>query len=167
MRIIFVSAFTPQAIKGAIIGTTLQTALRFGMSRSLNATEMGLGTAAIFFGSTGSRDPVENGIMSMVSAFISNYLVCFVLCLIIVATGVWNHDATSIALTTQAFSTTFGSIAGWLVTTLSIIFGIGVLVAYAYIGRECWAYLTNGRFMVVYTTLYILEEEVIKDIKDN
>ncbi len=154
LRIIFISAFTPQAIKGALLGTTLQSAIRFGMSRSLNATEMGLGTAAIFFGSTGSRHPVENGIMSMVSAFISNYLVCFVLCLIIVVSGVWNHDATSIALTTQAFSSTFGSIAGWLVTTLSIIFGIGVLVAYAYIGRECWAYLTNGRYIQTFNALY-------------
>lgn len=156
LRIIVVSAFEPQAIRGALLGTTMQGAIRFGMSRSLNASEIGLGTAAVFFGSTGSKNPVENGIMSMVSAFISNYLVCFVLCLMIVLTGVWNSDATGIALTTQAFATTFGSFAGWLVTALSIIFGIGVLVAYAYIGRECWSYLTGGRYLNVYYVLYCL-----------
>jgi alanine or glycine:cation symporter, AGCS family len=156
LKIIVTSAFTPQAVRGAILGTTMQSAIRFGMSRSLNATEVGLGTAAVFFGSTGSKHPVENGIMSMISAFISNYLVCFVLALIIVLTGVWNHDTTSIALTTEAFSTVYGAFAGWLVTALSIIFGIGVLVAYAYIGRECWSYLTGGRFMMLYSIVYCL-----------
>lgn len=155
LHIIITSAFTPQAVKGALIGTSLQTALRFGMSRSLNATEVGLGTAAVFFGSTGAKNPVDNGIMSMVSAFISNYLVCFVLCLLIVLTGAWtNPTATGIPLVTQAFETLFGSLACWLVTTLSIIFGIGVLVAYAYIGRECWNYLTGGRFTILYFILY-------------
>lgn len=156
LKIIITSAFTPQAITGAIMGTTMQSAIRFGMSRSLNATEVGLGTAAVFFGSTGSKNPVENGIMSMVSAFISNYLVCFMLCLIMVITGVWNHELTGIPMTTAAFSTLYGSIANWLVTTLSIIFGIGVLVAYAYIGRECWSYLTNGKIMWLYTLIYCL-----------
>ena len=155
LSIIVTSAFTPQAVRGALVGTTLQTALRFGMSRSLNATEIGLGTAAVFFGSTGSKNPVDNGIMSMVSAFISNYLVCFVLCLLIVLTGVWTDPtSTGIPLVTQAFGTLYGWLACWLVTTLSIIFGIGVLVAYAYIGRECWSYLTGGRFLTVYLVLY-------------
>jgi alanine or glycine:cation symporter, AGCS family len=155
--VIVTSAFTPQAIKGALLGTTLQTALRFGMSRSLNATEIGLGTAAVFFGSTGSKNPVDNGIMSMVSAFISNYLVCFVLALLIVVTGAWTSpDLTSIALTTKAFSSFYGLFASWLVTVLSILFGIGVLVAYAYIGRECWSYLTGGRYINVYFIVYCL-----------
>lgn len=155
LTIIVQSAFTPQAVQGALIGTTVQTALRFGISRSLNASEVGLGTAAVFFGSTGSKNSVDNGIMSMVSAFISNYLVCFVLALLIVLTGVWTHqDVTSIALTTEAFGTLYGSFAGWLVTTLSVIFGIGVLVAYAYIGRECWSYLTGGRFLTMYSLVY-------------
>lgn len=154
LHTIIVSAFDPQAIKGALVGTTMQTAIRFGMSRTLNASEVGLGTAAVFFGSTGSKNPVDNGILSMVSAFISNYLVCFVLTLLIVVTGVWTSDATSIALTTQAFATFYGSMAGWLVTILSITFGIGVLVAYAYIGRECWNYLTGNRFTGVYNFIY-------------
>lgn len=154
LKIIFVSAFTPQAIRGALIGTTLQTAIRFGMSRSLNSSEIGLGTAAVFFGSTGSKNPVENGIMSMVTAFISSYLVSFLLCLLMVMSGIWNSGATGIELTTLAYSSAFGQIAGWLVTILSITFGIGVLVAYAYVGRECWAYLTKGKFLNIYSAIY-------------
>jgi AGCS family alanine or glycine:cation symporter len=71
-----------------------------------------------------------------------------------VITGVWNHDITSITMTTAAFSTLYGAAAKWLVTALSVIFGIGVLVAYAYIGRECWLYLTNGKLLWLYNLIY-------------
>ena len=133
----------------------MQEAIRFGMSRALNASEAGLGTAAVFFGSTGSKNPVENGILSMVSVFISNYLVCFVLCLLIVMSGVWNiPQLNGIDMTSAAFATAFGGVASWLVTLLSITFGIGVLVAYAYIGRECWHYLTGNRWTTTYNITY-------------
>ncbi len=155
IKIIVTSAFEPQAIKGALIGTSMQTAIRFGMSRSLNASEVALGTAGVFFGSTGSKHPVENGIMSMVSAFISTYLVSFVIAFSIVLTGVWTTPVTSIALTTAAYSTLYGSFASWIVTLLSITFGVGVLVSYAYVGKECWSYLTNGRYLHVYSAIYV------------
>lgn len=155
LKTIFVGAFDPQALKGGLIGITVQSAIRFGISRSSNATEVGLGTAAVFFGSTKSKHPVDNGIMSMTSAFISNYLVCFVLAFLIVVSGVWNSGATSINLTTEAFNTLYGGFGNWIVTLLSITFGIGVLVAYVYIGRECWSYLFNGRFLWFYSALYI------------
>lgn len=154
LKIIVISAFDPQAVKGAIIGTTMQSAIRYGMSRPVNATEIGLGTAAVFFGSTGSKNPVENGILSMVSAFISNYLVCFVLALLIVVTGVWSSDMTSITLTTAAFQTLYGSFASKIIATLSVAFGIGVLVSYTYIGQECWNYLTNNRWKWLFGVLY-------------
>lgn len=154
LAIIIKSAFSPQAVKGALIGHTLQNALRYGMSRSLSATEAGLGTAGILFGATGSKNPVKSGIMSMASIIISNYLVCFLLMLIFVASGVWDSGLTSTALTSAAYETVFGNFGGWLVTFLSVVFGIGAMVAYAYIGRECWLFLTKGRSIFLYNIIY-------------
>lgn len=154
LSLMVTGAFNPKALMGALIGYTVQDAIRFGMSRSLNATEAGLGTAGVLFGSTGSKDPVGNGILSMVATFISYYLVCFVIMWIIIASGVWNSGLTSTALTIAAFQTAFGAWGGWVVTLLSVIFGLGVLVAYAYIGRECWRFLTGSRWLTLYTTLY-------------
>ncbi|HVX00949.1 MAG TPA: alanine:cation symporter family protein, partial [Candidatus Babeliaceae bacterium] len=156
LRLIIESAFYPQAVFGALTGYTVQNAIRFGMSRSLNATEAGLGTAAVLFGATGSKDPMRSGIMSMASTFISTNLVCAMIMLVLVASGVWNNGLTSTNLTISAYQTVFGSLGGWVVTFLSITFGMGVLVAYAYIGSECWSFLTKGRWMKVYTALYCL-----------
>ena len=90
----------------------------------------------------------------MGSIVISNHLVCCSLLLMYITTGVWNSGLTSIALTSAAYETVFGAMGAWLVTFLSISFGIGVLVSYAYIGRECWSYLTQGRYFGIYTILY-------------
>ncbi len=152
--IIVTSAFSSRAVLGAATGFAVQDAIRFGMARSLNATEAGLGTAAIFYGTTGSKNPLRSGIMSMASTFISNHLVCTMLMIVFVASGVWDSGLTSTPLTIAAYETVFGSFGGWVVTFLSITFGMGVLVAYAYIGRESWLFLTHGKLEWLYASLY-------------
>lgn len=139
------SAFSPLAVGGGVLGFTVQQAMRFGIARSIYATESGLGTAAILFSSTGSSEAVKNGIISMLSTFIST-CVCFIVALCIVASGVWRSGLTSTALTIASYESAFGWLAGWVVSFLSISFGIGVLVAFVYITQEVWLSLTGGRF---------------------
>ena len=153
LTLITKSAFQPVAIAGGAIGFTVTQAIRYGMARSVFATESGLGTAAILFGFTGSDDPMDSGLMGMVSTFVST-CVCFIVALCIVVSGVWNTGLNSTALTIAAFNTVFGNFGGWIVSFLSISFGIGVLVTYAYISRAAWLFLTNGRFPFVFTILY-------------
>jgi len=148
-------AFTPQAFTGAVIGYTVQDAIRFGMARSLNATEAGLGTAGILYGGTGTKDPVRSGIMAMATSFMSNHLVCFAIMLLIVASGAWQSGIIGTGMTIAAYQTVYGSWGSIIVTILSAMFGLGVLVTYAYIGRECWRFLTNGAAMRLYMLIYI------------
>lgn len=154
LALILKYAFTFKAVAGAGMGYTIQTALRYGISRSVSATELGLGTAGILFGTTGGKEPFKNSIMSMASLMISNHLVCCLLLLIFVASGVWESGLTSTALTSAAFETLFGLYGKIIVTFLSISFGLGVLVAYAYIGRECWLFLMPRASTQWYTALY-------------
>ncbi len=116
------AAFDPQAIVGGFMGHTVQNALRFGMARNLNATEVGLGTSAILFGSTGSNNPWRSGVMSMASTFISNYIVCFALMLVFMVTGQWNSGASDITMTIASYSKRVWRSGGWIVTFLSITF---------------------------------------------
>ncbi len=156
LKLIIESAFGYKAAVGGAVGYTVLDAIRYGLANPLNATEAGLGTAGVLFGSTGSKKPVQDGIMSIVSAFISNYLVCFMLILLIVASGVWDSGLTSTELTIAAYQTVFGAFAAWVVSFLSIAFGIGVIVSYGFIGRECWAFLTKGRWLGIYAAIYCL-----------
>ncbi len=147
------SGISSQAVLGGIAGYSVQQAMRFGMVRSINATETGLGTAAIFFGGTKSKTPAKDSIMTMLSTFMS-MAVCFLVALCIVASGVWNNGLQSTALTSSAFETVFGTFGQWIVAFLSITFGIGVTVSYVYITRECWLTVTGGRFVQLFGVLY-------------
>lgn len=153
LQLMFNMAFTTQAFVGGIIGFSVLQAMRFGILRSILATESGLGTAAILFSSTGSKEPVKDGIISMLSTFIST-LVCFIVALCIVASGVWNSGLTSTPLTIASFSTAFGWFGGWVVSFLSISFGMGVLVSYAYITRQAWLSVTNGKLLQLFPLVF-------------
>lgn len=153
IRLMISSAFAPAAVMGGVVGFTIQQALRAGMNSAIFSTESGLGTAAIFFGFTGSKNAFNDAVLAMLSTFISA-IVCFVVGLCIVASGVWASGATSTALTIEAFNTVFGVYGGWIVTFLSTTFGLGVMIAYAYLTRMVWLYLTNGRFERAFAVLY-------------
>ena len=156
LKLIYTAAFTPQAVMGGVLGLTIQNALRFGVVRALNASEAGLGTAGILFGGSGSREPVKNGIMGMLGVFMTANLICFSIALLIIASGVWNNGQTGADLTISAYETVFGSLGSWLVTFLAISFGVGTIVAYAYISRACWTFLTNGRWMFMNDVIFCL-----------
>jgi AGCS family alanine or glycine:cation symporter len=153
LNLIFSSAFHPLALAGGALGFTVQQAMRFGILRSIFATESGLGTAAILFGSTGSSEAVKISVMSMLSTFIST-LGCFVISLCIIASGMWDSGLTSTALTIAVYETVFGASAGWMVSFLSVSFGIGVMVVFAYITREAWNFLFGSNTSRLFALAY-------------
>ncbi len=155
IALIFKSSFEPSAAAGGIAGFSIQTAMREGISRSISTTESGLGTAGILFGSTGSKTPFKDGLMGMLSSFISS-LSCFITALLIMVSGVWNSGLTSTALASKAFGTVFGLTGNWVVMILSISFGIGVLVTYSYITREAWLFLTKQRYNWAFNLLFCM-----------
>ncbi len=156
LSIIISYAFSSSAMQGGIVGYTMQNAIRYGMARVSNAAETGLGTAGILYGATGNMLSVRTGIASMVTTFVSNILVCFVLMVLIVASGAWQENIQGIGMTIAAYSTVFGLWGSLVVTALSMMFGLGVLVTYIYIGRECWSFLFGDRRLWIFSLIYLL-----------
>lgn len=144
--LIIKSAFNPVSAFAGAAGLTIQRMFAIAASRAINATEAGLGTAAVFYGNTGSKEPYNDATSSMLSTFISNNIVAFMVALSLVASGVWNSGQDGAVMVASAYRTVFGVPGGWIVALLSISFGMGVFVAYGYITRQCWLYLTGGRF---------------------
>jgi len=153
LQLIWQSAFHPVAAIGGVLGFSVQQAIRLGMSRSIFATESGLGTAAILFGFTGSTNSMRDALMSMIGTFISA-CVCSLVGLCIVVSGVWSSGLNSTPLTGAAFSTVFGSMGGVIITFLSISFGASVMVGFVYITRAVWFFLTKGRWNTLFIVLY-------------
>jgi AGCS family alanine or glycine:cation symporter len=158
-KIIFTNAWTPTALGTGTLGFTIIQTLRYGLSKSIFATESGLGTAGVLYGGSYGKDAVKQSLVSMISTLVSIF-VCFIVGLCLVVTGAWKYPVNGPAVTIAAFSTIFGHYGGWIVSFLAASFGLGVLVPYVYITRSAWFYLTNrryeGLFILIYGTCSII-----------
>lgn len=154
ITLIVKSAFTPVAAFGGAVGIGIQQAMRYGLARGAAANEGGLGTAAVFFGSTEGKDPMNDSILSMLGVFISTHIIGLMVALPIIASGMWNSGLTGTELTSAAFETVFGNFGGWIITFTAISFGLSVIVSYAFVGRECWIFLVGKRGLPAFMLLY-------------
>lgn len=147
-------AFRPVALYGGAVGIGIQQAMRYGLARGAASNEGGLGTAAVFFGSTEGADPSGNAMLSMLGVFISTHVIGLMVSLPIITSGLWNSGLTGAPLTSAAFETVFGSMGGSIITFTAISFGLSVIVSYAYVGRECWMFLVGKRGLSLFMILY-------------
>jgi AGCS family alanine or glycine:cation symporter len=88
-QIIIQSAFSAQAVGGALIGTSVQRAISLGVSRGILSNESGLGSAAIAQSASKSSDPAKNGLIAMTGTFIDTLVVNTMTTLTIILTGVY------------------------------------------------------------------------------
>ena len=142
-----------------IIGTTVfttQKAISSSFSKALNATEAGVGTASIFFGSTETKKPIKSAITSMITAFISTDLVCAMLLFCLVLTGVLKTGLQSSQLVIAAFESVFGNLAASVITFLSFSFGLGVMVAYSFLGSKMWDFIFGKKSSFIYIGILVL-----------
>lgn len=154
LLLIINSALHPQAILGGTFAFALQQVIKWGFLSGANAGESGLGTAAIAFGTGKGQDPVKNGLMSMLSVYINTHIVCFLVALSVIASGVWHNGETSIMLLISAYETVFGSMAGWIVSSMVVIFATSAVVAFAFIAKSCWDSLLPRKFSFAFPIFY-------------
>ncbi len=149
-KIVMDNAFTVDSFAAGSTAFTMQKAISIGFARALNATEAGVGTASVFFGSTESKNPLKKATVSMITAFISTNLVCATLLFGIVVTGISTNGLVSTEIVIEAFKTVFGFLAGPAITFLSLSFGIGVMVAYSFLGYAMWEFLFGKKTIFLY-----------------
>lgn len=155
LTLIIRGAFDPAAVMGAFTGVTVMAAMRMGMARSVFANEAGTGSAAMLFGATGSRNAVDDSIMSILGVFITTHVVGLLMGIAIVSSGAWNSGLSNAALAIATFGSVFGQWAGLIVAFLTMSFGLSVLVSCSFIAREVWLWLTNGRGYLVFVILFM------------
>ncbi|MEO0574847.1 MAG: amino acid carrier protein [Pseudomonadota bacterium] len=94
--LIITGAFNPQEATGAFIGGTVAYGFLIGMKRALFSNEAGQGSSPIAHSAAKTDEPVREGIVAGLEPFIDTIVVCTFTALIILSTGVWNRDASSI-----------------------------------------------------------------------
>ena len=148
-------AFTETGIAGGIIGALIQ-----GFRRAAFSNEAGVGSAAIAHAAARTREPVSEGIVSLLEPFIDTVVICTLTALVIIVTGQLLQDPeTGLYLLTEtgAIATASGATGGvpmtsaafasafdWAPLALAavvVLFAFSTMITWSYYGLKAWTYL--------------------------
>ncbi|WP_290486522.1 alanine/glycine:cation symporter family protein, partial [Idiomarina sp. UBA3162] len=88
---IFRDAFTGSAAAGGFLGASFAYAFNRGVNRGLFSNEAGQGSAPIAHASARAKDPVSEGLVSILEPFLDTILICTLTGLVILSSGVWTQ----------------------------------------------------------------------------
>ena len=154
---IFEGAFTDMGITGGAVGALIQ-----GFKRAAFSNEAGVGSAAIAHSAVRTKEPITEGLVSLLEPFIDTVVICTMTSLVIIFTQqlivdpdtglyVMNEatgriatigDTSGVGLTSAAF----GSKISWFPYILMIavvLFAFSTMISWSYYGLKAWTYLTG------------------------
>ncbi|MBR37840.1 MAG: sodium:alanine symporter family protein [Idiomarina sp.] len=88
---IFRDAFTGSAAAGGFLGASFAYAFNRGVNRGLFSNEAGQGSVPIAHASARAKDPVSEGLVSILEPFLDTILICTLTGLVILSSGVWTQ----------------------------------------------------------------------------
>ena len=155
IALILDSAFTGTAAAGGFAGSTVMMAMQNGIARGVFSNESGLGSAPIAAAAAKTKEPAEQGLISMTGTFIDTIIICSMTGLVLVLTGAWHGDTAGAAMTGAAFSSLYGSIGGALLTVSLALFAFTTILGWNYYGERAVLYLAGVRAILPYRLVFI------------
>lgn len=157
LKVIVTDAFNPQAATGGFVGSTIMTAMRYGIARGLFSNESGLGSAPIVAAAARTRNPVRQAMVSSTSPFWDTVVIYAITGLVLVSSIMADPSIDSTAgarLTKVAFGQipTFGP----FVLTMGIVtFSFSTILGWSYLGEKALEYIFGRKARYVYRVLWI------------
>lgn len=88
---VFQYAFTGSAAAGGFLGASFAYAFNRGVNRGLYSNEAGQGSAPIAHAAAKTKEPVAEGMVSILEPFIDTLVICTLTGLVILSSGVWQE----------------------------------------------------------------------------
>ena len=156
IALILDSAFTGTAAAGGFAGSTVMMAMKNGIARGVFSNESGLGSAPIAAAAAKTKEPAEQGLISMTGTFIDTIIICSMTGLVLVLTGAWHGDTAGAAMTGAAFTSLYGSVGGALLTVSLVLFAFTTILGWNYYGERAVLYLGGARAILPYRLIFIV-----------
>lgn len=136
---IFVGAFTGEGVAGGALG-----ALIIGFQRAVFSNEAGIGSASIAHSAVKTKEPVTEGLVSLLEPFIDTIVICTITALVIgtaqVADPNFAGEKIGVAMTSAAFEREIS----WFPYPLAfaaVLFAFSTMISWSYYGLKGWTYL--------------------------
>jgi AGCS family alanine or glycine:cation symporter len=158
LGMIFTDAFSASHYKGEpLLGGIVGGLIVAGVRRASFSNEAGIGTAPLALGAAKSREPIREGLVSMLSPAIDTLLVCSLTALSILVTDTWQtSEARDINLTILAFEHTLGVTGKLLLLVSAFFFAITSLFSFSYYGSKALSFIAGVSVGKYYNYFYLL-----------
>ncbi|WP_352418808.1 sodium:alanine symporter family protein [Proteiniborus sp.] len=158
LKMIIVSAFTPQAAVGGFLGATIKDAMRYGIARGLFSNEAGMGSTPHAHAVAKVDHPVQQGLMSIFGVIVGT-LICTLTALVILMTGVLNTGTTGAELTQQGFYVGFsrlGNFGGYFVAIALFFFAFSTIIGWYFFGEQNIKFLFGKKGIKYYRAIALI-----------
>jgi len=154
---IFTEAFTATHYHGdPFMGGVVGGLIVAGVRRASFSSEAGVGTSPMALGASQSKEPIREGLVSMLSPAIDTLLVCTLTALAILVTDVWKtSDANGVSLTATAFGNSLGVFGKYLLLTCAFFFSVSSLFSYSYYGSKALSFMIGVNNSKYYNYFYL------------
>lgn len=137
---IFDGAFTGAGVAGGVIGALIQ-----GLKRATFSNEAGIGSAAIAHSAVKTKEPITEGLVSLLEPFIDTVVICTMTALVITIAGLNvapfpGEGLTGVQLTAASFEST-STVFKYLLALAVIMFAFSTMISWSYYGLKAWTYL--------------------------
>ena len=159
LKLIVVSAFSPQAVGGGTAGGALILTIRYGVARGLFSNESGMGSAPIVAAAAKTATPVRQALVSSTGTFWDTVVICAITGLVLVSTSLHYPDIVNSIDNGNLTQAAFGKIpvVGTPLLSVGIItFAFSTLLGWSYYGERCVEYLVGHRFILPYRLLFVV-----------
>lgn len=130
-------AFTAEGVAGGALGAIIQ-----GLKRATFSNEAGIGSAAIAHSAVRTKEPVTEGLVSLLEPFIDTVIVCTLTALVIILSGqlVVGQAIEGVTLTSNAFAANV-SWFPYILSVAVVLFAFSTMISWSYYGLKAWTYL--------------------------
>lgn len=156
LRMIFVGAFTPQAIAGGALGITVQEAARFGLARGLFSNEAGMGSTPHSHAVAQNDHPADQGFIAMIGVFISTFLICMSTVMMNMVSGSYNTSIPAaemskdaVLMTQNGFVAGLGSFGGIFLSLSLSSFALTTIVGWYFFAESNVKFLSGDKKFLV------------------
>ncbi len=150
-ELIFKSALSKEMLLGTGIGGGMLYVIRWGILGGFQNNEAGMGTSAIPHSMAATKNPLTQGILSMVAIY-SHGLLCFLSGLVVLLTGTWKNLSipTGINIVGTSFGYYFSTIGPIVLGFSAILFAYTTILGNSYYGSQCFSFITKNKYTKSY-----------------
>lgn len=153
VSLILREAFSFRAGLGGFVGVAVM-----GIRRAAFSNEAGIGSASIAHAAARTKEPVREGVVSLLEPFVDTVVICSMTAFVVIITNAYNNPVAGSGVEMTNFA--FRSVLSWfpIILTISVVlFAYSTMISWSYYGERAWEYLFgfSKKTVLVYRMLFL------------